>query len=85
MDAARCEQRRASLHDSPRAFGTPTSLWTLARLAKVGGEQGLTPGVVSIESIRRALQRRRVSWTRAKPGITRPEPRYAAKKSTAIG
>ncbi len=85
LDAARCEQLRAILHESPRAFGKPTRLWTLALLAKVCGEQGLTPGVVSIESSRRALQRRRVSWKRAKHGITSPDPRYAAKKSNAIG
>ena len=85
LDVARCEQRRAILHESPRAFGKPTSLWTLALRAKVGGEQGLTPGVVSIESIRRVRQRLRVSWKRATPWITRPDPRYAAKKSDAIG
>lgn len=85
MDAARGEQRRAILHESPRAFGTPTSLWTLARLAKVCGEQGLTPGGGSIEASRRARQRRRVSWKRAKHWITSPAPRYAAKKSNAIG
>lgn len=85
LDAARCEQLRAIVHESPRAFGKPTSLWTLALLAKVCGEPGLTPGVVSIESLRRALQRMRVRWNRAKHWITRPDPRYAAKKSNAIG
>ncbi|HYQ92508.1 MAG TPA: helix-turn-helix domain-containing protein [Candidatus Competibacteraceae bacterium] len=85
LEAARCEQLRAILPESPRAFGKPPSLGTLALLAKVCSEQGLTPGVVSIESIRRARQRMRVSWKRAKHWITSPDPDTPQKKSNAIG
>lgn len=82
---AKCERLRAILHESPRGFGKTTSLWTLTQLAEVCFEQGLTPGTVSIESIRRALQRMGVSWKRAKHWITSPDPRYALKKSSATG
>jgi len=85
LDEANCERLRAILHESPRAFGKYTSLWTLALLAEVCFEQGLTPGPVSVESIRRALQRMEVGWKRAKHWITSPDPRYALKKSSAIG
>src|SRR3954454_21685299 len=35
LDTARCEQLRAILHRSPRDFGKPTGLWTLALAAEV--------------------------------------------------
>lgn len=82
---AQGERLRALLHDNPRAFGKTTSRWTLALVAAVCLEQGLTPRTVSVETIRRALQRLGVSWKRAKHWITSPDPRYAAKKSNAIG
>jgi transposase len=85
LDGARCERLRAIVHESPRAFGKNTSLWTLALLAEVCFEQGLTPGPVSVESIRRALQRMGVGWKRAKHWITSPDPRYPSKKSGASG
>jgi Winged helix-turn helix len=40
FDAARAEQLRALLHQSPRAFGKPTGLWTLA--SPSGGYDGHT-------------------------------------------
>ena len=83
LDQAKCERLRAILHESPRVFGKTTSLWTLTQLAEVCSEQGLTPGTVSIESIRRALQRMGVSWKRAKHWITSPDPAYKRKKTTA--
>ena len=85
LDAAACEQLRAILHQSPRAFGKHTSLWTLRLLAEVSVEQGVTSHILSIESIRRACQRMGVRWKRAKHWITSPDPRYALKKSSAIG
>ncbi len=85
LDEANCERLPAILHESPRAFGKYTSLWTLALLAGVCFEQGLTPGPVSVGSIRRALQRMEVGWKRAKHWITSPDPRYALKKRSAIG
>ena len=85
LEESKGDRLRALLHESPRAFGKTTRWWTLTRLAEVCCEQGLTSGPVSIESIRRALQRMGVSWKRAKHWITSPDPRYALKKSSATG
>ena len=85
FDARRCEQVRALLHQSPRTFGKPTSVWTLALAAEVSHEQGLTPRLVSNEAIRLALGRLGVGWRRAKHWITSPDPAYAAKKGDATG
>jgi len=85
FDARRREQVRALLHQSPRTFGKPTSVWTLALVAEVSHEQGLTPRLVSDEAIRLVLARLGVSWRRAKHWITSPDPAYAAKKGDATG
>ena len=83
FDAAKCEKLRALLHQSPRAFGKPTSLWTLELAAEVCDAQGLSPHQLSIETIRQALKRLGVSWQRAKDWITSPDPQYMLKKSGA--
>src|SRR3984893_17629234 len=80
FDAARGEQLRALLHQSPRTFGKPTSVWTLELAAEVSHDQGLVPRRVSGEAIRLALARLGVGWRRAKHWITSPDPAYAAKK-----
>ena len=80
-----CESLRALLHQSPRTFGKPTSRWTLALAAEVSFAQGLTPRLVSDETIRVALRRLRVSWKRAKHWITSPDPAYLRKKNGATG
>src|SRR5712691_11397238 len=41
LNAEKREQVRAILHQSPRTFGKPASVWTLTRLAEVCHEQGL--------------------------------------------
>src|SRR3712207_7984793 len=46
------------LHQSPRAFGKPTGLWTLALAAEVAHERGLTAERVSDETVRQAVKRR---------------------------
>jgi transposase len=79
----RAEQLRALLHRSPRAFGHPTSLWTLDLAAEVSCAQGLTPTVVSGEAIRKTLRRLGIGWKRAKQWITSPDPEYARKKGSA--
>jgi transposase len=83
FDVGTCESLRALLHQSPRTFGKPTSRWTLALAAEVSFAQGLTPRLVSDETIRLALRRLRVSWKRAKHWITSPDPAYARKKNGA--
>ena len=83
LDGAALERLRAILHQSPRAFGQPRSTWTLALLARVAHEQGLSPTVLSAETIRQALLRLGVGWRRAKRWLTSPDPAYAAKKAGA--
>lgn len=77
------ERLRALLHQSPRTFGHPTSLWTLELAAAVSFEHGLTAQRVSGETIRATLQRLGVRWKRAKRWITSPDPEYARKKALA--
>ena len=84
FDLARGEQLRALLHQSPRTFGKPTSIWTLELAADVSFEQGLTAERVSGETIRATLQRLGIRWKRAKRWITSPDPEYARKKGRAI-
>ncbi len=80
---ARAAGLRDVLHHSPRAFGKPTSLWTLELAADVSVEQGLTAERVSDETIRATLARLGVQWQRAKDWITSPDPEYARKKAPA--
>jgi transposase len=84
FDVGTCESLRALLQQSPRTFGKPTSRWTLSLAAEVSFAQGLTPRLVSDETIRLALRRLRVSWKRAKHWITSPDPAYLRKKKDAI-
>jgi transposase len=83
FDLPRAEQLRALLHQSPRTFDKPTSLWTLDLAAEVSFAQGLTPTRVSDETIRMTLRRLGVRWKRAKQWITSPDPQYARKKVPA--
>ena len=77
------ERLRALLHQSPRTFGKPTSIWTLALAAEVSFAQGITARQVSDETIRSALKQLGVSWKRAKHWITSPDPDYVRKKTGA--
>jgi transposase len=80
LGAEGAKRRQALLHQSPRTFGHPTSLWTLELAAAVSFAQGLTAQRVSREAIRTALRRLEVSWQRAKRWITSPDPAYTRKK-----
>ena len=79
------EQLKALLHQSPRTFGKPTSVWTLELAAEVSFEQELTQERVSGETIRLTLKRMGLKWARAKHWITSPDPEYSRKKSVEIG
>ena len=83
--APKCEQLQHILHQSPRTYGKPMGIWTLALAAQVCHEHGVTARCLSDESIRRALHRLRTNWRRAKHWITSPDPHYARKKSGVIG
>jgi transposase len=85
LDQARLERLRAILHQAPRAFGQARSTWTLTLLAQVAHEQGLSPTVLSAETVRQALVRLGVGWKRAKRWLTSPDPDYARKKVAATG
>jgi len=82
---ARDEDLRALLHQSPRNFGKPTSLWTLGLAAQVCFEKGWTARPLSGEAIRLALKRLGVGWKRAKHWLVSPDPEYARKKNCATG
>lgn len=84
LDQDQAERLKVLLHQSPREFAKPTSLWTLELAAEVSFEQGVTPYKVSGETIRATLKRLDVGWKRAKNWITSPDPEYARKKGLAI-
>ena len=84
VDEIAGEQVRALLHQSPRTFGKPTSIWTLELAAEVSFAEGITAVLVSGETIRQAILRLGVRWKRAKQWITSPDPEYARKKVRAI-
>lgn len=77
------EELLAILHRKPRTFGKPTSLWTLDLLAQVSYEQGLSPQLVTGETIRATLLRFGIHWKRAKRWITSPDAEYPRKKARA--
>jgi hypothetical protein len=80
FNPVRREQLRALLHQSPRTFGKPTSVWTLDLVAEVAYAEGITPRQVSGETIRSALAQLKVRWKRAKHWITSPDRAYTRKK-----
>lgn len=83
FDAAGADRLRDLLHRSPRDFGHPTSLWTLALAAETAAAEGLTAARVSGETVRATLARSGINWKRAKRWITSPDPAYARKKAGA--
>jgi transposase len=83
LDGAALEKLRALLHQSPRLFGQPTSVWTLALAAEVSCAQGITAERVSDEPIRSAIKRLGIGWKRAKRWITSPDPEDARKTGVA--
>jgi transposase len=78
------ERLKEFLHQSPRSFGKPTSVWTCDLAAEVSFGKGLTQEQVSGETIRATLKRMGVKWARAKHWITSPDPEYSRKKSAEI-
>jgi hypothetical protein len=81
FDSQGAERLREMLHQSPRDFGKPTSLWALELAAEASLEEGLTEERVSGETIRATLARELgVRWQRAKRWITSPDPAYERKR-----
>lgn len=85
FEAEQAERLRALLHQSPRTFGKPTSVWTLPLAAEVSVAQGIISTRVTGETIRATLTRLGIRWQRAKQWITSPDPAYARKKVSATG
>ena len=85
FDDAAAERLRALVHQSPRLFDQPTSVWTLDRVVEVCVRTGITRERVSDETIRATLKRIGVRWQRAKGWITSPDPAYRRKKGGGIG
>jgi transposase len=85
FDAAAAEQLGELLHRSPREYGKPTSVWTLALVAEVCAEEGITAERVSHETIRQTLVRLGIRWQRAKQWLQSPDPAYAQKRGAATG
>jgi transposase len=85
LGEAERERLRAILRQPPRAFGHARSTWTLALLAREAHGQGLSPTVLSAETVRQALLRLGVGWRRAKRWLTSPDPAYAQKNAAATG
>jgi transposase len=83
IDDVGAERLRALLHQTPRTFGKPTSVWTLDLAAEVSCAEGITAERVSGETIRQAIRRLGIGWKRAKRWITSPDPEYARKKVRA--
>jgi len=78
FDTPRALALRDLLHQSPRLFNKPTSVWTLNRAAQVSFEHGLLPDRVSGETIRLALKRLGVGWKRDHPQHVGPHGRALA-------
>ncbi len=81
-DAAR-ERLREMVHQSPRAFGCESSLWTLRLLAKVSYQEGLSKHEVHFDTVSQTLQELGLNWQRVKHWINSPDEAYARKKSVA--
>jgi len=85
LEGEQLEAVKELLYRSPREFGQPTSRWTLNGVAQVCLAPGLTPTLVSDETIRDAIKRLGLNWKRAKRWIDSPDPAYARKKGQEIG
>jgi transposase len=84
LNTEKRELLQAILHQSPRNFGKPASVWTVARLAEVGHEQGLSATTISAPTILDAIVRLGLSWKRAKHRMISPDPAYERQKNAGI-
>jgi hypothetical protein len=80
FDAAKRGQLKDLVHSNPREYGQPRTTWSLSTLAQVAYQEGITPTLMSIETIRQALKADGISWRRAKAWISSPDPDYERKK-----
>jgi transposase len=85
FDAAGGARLQDLLHRSPRSYGKPASVWTLALVAEVCATEGITAERVSGQTIHQTVGRLGVRWGRAKEWIESPDPQYAKKKPGGTG
>ena len=83
-DEAR-EQLQELIRQSPREHGYESSLWTLAMLAEVSHQKGLTSYQVHPDTVGQTLLKLGVNWRRAKHWINSPDANYSGKKSAETG
>lgn len=81
LDKAGLQRLEELVHRSPRDFGLPTSLWTLALLAQVCWQQGIVQQPISYETVRKALLKLGINWQSARQRITSHDPHYGHKKT----
>ena len=79
-DAER-EQLKEIVHQSPRAFGCESSVWTLALLAEVSYQEGLTERLVHPDTVRVTLNQLGITWKKSKRYIQSPDEGYSRKKN----
>jgi transposase len=85
LDAAKRACLHGLLHQSPRTFGTPRGTWTLAWLAEVCCDVGLSPQPLSAPTIRDAIRRLGAHWQRATHWSTSPDPASVRNQTGATG
>jgi len=83
LNADKRAQLRVILHQSPRTFGQPASMWTLKRLAAVCCEQGLSETTLSCPTRLEAIVRLGVRWPGAQHWMVSPDPAYEREKNAA--
>ena len=84
QDAAR-ERLKAIVHQSPRAFGCESSMWTLQLLAEVSYQEDLTDRLVHPDTVGETLHQLGVDWKKAKRHIQSPDKHYKRKKNDVTG
>ena len=84
QDAAR-ERLKAIVHQSPRAFGCESSMWTLQLLAEVSYQEDLTDRLVHLDTVGETLHQLGVDWKKAKRHIQSPDKHYKRKKNDVTG
>lgn len=85
FDKAAQEQLRELIRRSPRDYGHPSSLWTLALLAETSVQAGIVQSPTTGETVRVTLVAMGINWRRAKKRISSPDQQYERKKSDGTG
>lgn len=74
------EQLREMVEHSPRHFGKNRGSWTLELLAQTSFERGLTPRLVTGETVRATLVKLGIHWKQTKRRTMDPKPQPKRRK-----